>query len=678
MADGQCLRPLRPLSGLRRVLQELSPTTANPRPGAHLSNGKRLPSKAELFALARTGEGSDLLLALSLAASSYADQDARSPSPTTLSTVSSPPLRKLLSGVFNVRRAPIDAELHVDAIADEKGETLLHVACQSGQTEVAQVLVQLGADLRARSAVTTTALTHYNTKHMCRDSVSMTASGSQKDRRHSISCGGYVNSTGTATESTPSCNVATGRDLRRTSSENASAGDQTPQGLVIEHGGQTSLHFAARSGHVQLVRWILRQRPPPAWSSDACVHSLTYDDLLNSRAGDGSTPLHCCLDWRAEDLVGPSQASERQLSTLKELLAGGADPDAASGSRRRWCSALGRRSQCLKWRLTAGLTPLHCAVDRGDVVAVHCLLTTATGCHVDARTRCHGSTCDAGRTALHFAAEQLNVECVAALLDAGADPNALDIHQASPLHCALSPAHDLLVNTFASYSRRAAAHCVTSAESLRWLDADECEDLATARTAVVQLLLEAGASRYTNASCRAARDPCLAQHHRGSTGYAVRSPGCPSLCNGDGHGGDFCAVSPVDLAMADSCLGGREVLMLLGKCFARPPTLAVLCKRVARALQRQQSVRHSQCQQCNPKQQQQQRQEERQEQPEKQQQQQQQQPEQGPQQPDDRQEQPEERQQPGKQQQQSEEQKTEEQKPEEQKQEEQNQQPVDQ
>lgn len=75
-----------------------------------------------------------------------------------------------------------------------------------------------------------------------------------------------------------------------------------------------------------------------------------------------------------------------------------------------------------------GRTPLHWAVRRGDLAAVHALLSA--GADVDVQDH-------ARKTPLHFAAETLDRKCLQLLLQAKANPNIIDASGANPALCAV-------------------------------------------------------------------------------------------------------------------------------------------------------------------------------------------------------------------------------------------------
>jgi ankyrin repeat protein len=151
---------------------------------------------------------------------------------------------------------------------------------------------------------------------------------------------------------------------------------------VTDSRGFTPLHHAAYSGHVQVVRIF----------SDAGASVRACDD-------DGRSPLH----WAC--------------------VAGQADVVAF---------LLSRGAHLLEHDLVGSKTPLHYASRRGHAHVIRILLRTAgslAGQLVDAWDDCH-------RTPLHDAVECSHAPAVQLLLKAGANVNAVDVEQRTPLHYA--------------------------------------------------------------------------------------------------------------------------------------------------------------------------------------------------------------------------------------------------
>ncbi|MDE2794039.1 MAG: ankyrin repeat domain-containing protein [Gemmatimonadota bacterium] len=153
--------------------------------------------------------------------------------------------------------------------------------------------------------------------------------------------------------------------------------------------GPTALHYAARSGTVEVVRALLQAGADPnAWEM-----SFATD------YGWGWTPLHLAA------------ASNPDPDVVRALIEAGADLDAPSGESYR-----------------QGNSPLHYAAENRNPAVAAVLLDA--GADVNARSA-------RGRTPLHMAAAGAsNPAVIELLVEAGADVNALDADGRAPLHSA--------------------------------------------------------------------------------------------------------------------------------------------------------------------------------------------------------------------------------------------------
>ncbi|KAG2495182.1 hypothetical protein HYH03_006788 [Edaphochlamys debaryana] len=150
---------------------------------------------------------------------------------------------------------------------------------------------------------------------------------------------------------------------------------------VSDEEGLTAVHLAARQGHADTVRALLRA------GADANAQTTAF-------VGQGGrTPLHFA-------------AAEGRLEALRALLAGGASHEAAD-----WF----------------GRTPLVAAAVFGDVEAVQALLSAGASVHAADKDQ---------RTPLHYAARKGHWAVARALLQAGADPLARDKNGRTPLDAA--------------------------------------------------------------------------------------------------------------------------------------------------------------------------------------------------------------------------------------------------
>ena len=151
-----------------------------------------------------------------------------------------------------------------------------------------------------------------------------------------------------------------------------------------------------RAGFTPLLRAILA-RP---WRPETIEQLLKAGADPNGAATDGNTALHCAID------VAPRRGKGEER-ILRMLLRAGA--------------SLNRR-QCHGW------TPLLCAILRGRVAAARLLLEAGADPD-ECMPREAVPAFNAGRTALMVALTSRNADqLLQALLDAGANPDAVDLH----------------------------------------------------------------------------------------------------------------------------------------------------------------------------------------------------------------------------------------------------------
>lgn len=150
--------------------------------------------------------------------------------------------------------------------------------------------------------------------------------------------------------------------------------------------GLTPLHYAAKKGHTDLVRWFLE-------------HKASYSEVDKCDL----TPLHNAVIYE-------------HLEVIKELLIHGANCNA---KRTLLCS---------------GLAPLHSAAMHGKLEALRMLLNNDATLNIEDHN---------GLTPLHYAS---TLEIAKELLDRGADPNTKSSKGLTPLHCAVSCGHQDIID----------------------------------------------------------------------------------------------------------------------------------------------------------------------------------------------------------------------------------------
>jgi ankyrin repeat protein len=160
------------------------------------------------------------------------------------------------------------------------------------------------------------------------------------------------------------------------------------------HANATPLHFAAAEGHAAAARLLLAR------------HGGLLGTPVDQPTTDGDTPLH----WAATSGLGGDDGGDGGV--LAALLAAGADPNRPNH---------------------AGATPLHAACGEGAAAAVRALLR--------AGANQSGRTPRLQETPLHWAAgggdSDGHLAAAQAVLDARADPAALDKFLEQPMHVAV-------------------------------------------------------------------------------------------------------------------------------------------------------------------------------------------------------------------------------------------------
>jgi ankyrin repeat protein len=327
------------------------------------------------------------------------------------------------------------------------GRTLLHAASKDGMTDVAQWLLNIGADANAR----------------------------QEDRRtplHLAAANGHLEVVRTLLDHSVDVNAAASWDNLTPMHEASSSGHVDIMRLLIQNGADAStdlrglLHSASllKARSAETVQLFLNlgvdvnaqdgSHASPLHLASSAGNAETVQLLIrhgvdvNSRDGSDKTPLHLAL----------SKGHDKTVQMLTEL---GADVNARDGSHQ---------------------TPLHLALSQGDTGSA--LLLIKHGANVNAL--------DGSRmTPLHLVSARRNAEAVLILIQNGADVNARDGSHSTPLHLASLDGNDETVRILITHG--ADVHACDQSQSTPLHKASSLPSWLAAET-TVRLLIEHGAS----------------------------------------------------------------------------------------------------------------------------------------------------------------------------------------
>eukprot|EP01062_Namystynia_karyoxenos_P084076 TRINITY_DN981_c0_g1_i3.p1 TRINITY_DN981_c0_g1~~TRINITY_DN981_c0_g1_i3.p1 ORF type:complete len:939 (+),score=196.97 TRINITY_DN981_c0_g1_i3:1864-4680(+) len=251
--------------------------------------------------------------------------------------------------------------------------------------------------------------------------------------------------------------------------------DQVPQALLLLDAGADPAAVAKSGGLTPLMTAARRRAVAESAQGPELLRRLACGDL-GHRAGDGDTALHMALRARALPAArvlleqgADASTAGRGGDTALHLLASDAcveEPEGEDLFMFMLRSASGRAAAGTANE--EGLTPLHAACAAGRAAAAAALLAGESGQHAAAKdgslplhlaaaseafdippeevsrgssvmdlllAATHAGSQDAsGRTPLHHAAAEGRLRTVRRLLDAGADPDAVDSQGCTALH----------------------------------------------------------------------------------------------------------------------------------------------------------------------------------------------------------------------------------------------------
>ncbi|KAK8080213.1 hypothetical protein PG997_008031 [Apiospora hydei] len=296
-----------------------------------------------------------------------------------------------------VRAVDMIGDNHSVGVKDSAGQTSLHVASSRGRLEVAKLLIEKGADIKA-------------------------AENDGRTPLHWASWGGHLEVAKLLIEK--GADVKAAENDGRTPLHWASNGGRLEVAkLLIEKGadvkaaendGRTPLHWASWGGHLEVAKLLIEK------GAD-----------VKAAANDGETPLHWA-SWGGH------------LEVAKLLIEKGADVKAAENDGEtplHWASWGGHlevakllieKGADVKAAENDGETPLHWALNRGHLEVTKLLIEKGADIKAVEIN---------GRTPLHLALNRGHLEVAKLLIEKGADVKAAANDGRTPLHLALNRGH---------------------------------------------------------------------------------------------------------------------------------------------------------------------------------------------------------------------------------------------